>query len=248
MSGIHAILLYASCLISAPEMRENGEHGDAGQGMRRFAPIEATEPVHIRIAAAIRTAIRRGELAVGERLPLEELGKEFGVSRMPVREALIRLERERLVEFHPRRGAQVAGITAVEIDEITHLRRMLETDALRAAAGRFRSSDSVEARRILAEARLESDPDRVADLHWQFHRCLYAPSDRPLQLELIDTLHANVDRFFRMEWREVGLRRDWVEDHETILSAIERGDVDAAVATIDTHMISAAERVRARLA
>lgn len=216
--------------------------------MSRFAPVDEPKPMHLMIAESLRKAIRRGDLPVGERLPLEEIAKEFGVSRMPVREALIRLEREHLVVFHNRRGAQVAGVSPTQIGEITHLRGMLETDALREASKRYTSSDFKEAREILALARSEKDPNALADLHWRFHHCLYAPCARPLQLEMIDTLHANVDRFFRMEWRQAGLRENWIEDHEKIVGALERNDLATAIEMIEMHMRAAADRVTAYLA
>ena len=215
----------------------------------KFDPIiQDHSPIHLRIASDIRTAIRRGDLPVGEKLALESLGKSFGVSRMPVREALIRLEREGLVAFHPRRGAVVAGVTDQDLVEITHLRRMLEGDAIRLAVGRFQLPDIERAQAALDEARLTTDIDCQADLHWQFHRAIYAPCNRPMQLEMIDTLHANVDRFFRMEWREAGLRSSWIAEHERILGLIGEGEVDRAAQAIDDHILEASIRVQARAA
>ena len=166
---------------------------------------------------------------------------------MPVREALIRLEREGLVEFHARRGAVVAGISRQEIEEITHLRLMLEVDAFKSAASRFKTDDFSRAREILEQARETTQLDRQADLHWQFHHAIYAPCDRPIQLEMIDTLHANVDRFFRREWRQAGLRLSWIDEHDMILKFVEKGQASEAVRMIEDHMLAAAERVKAHL-
>jgi len=213
----------------------------------RFNPVSEPQPMHLQIAASIREAIRRGELQVGERLPLEEIAKEFGVSRMPVREALICLEKERLVVFYNRRGAQVAGITADQVREITELRFMLETNALRLASSRYQPADFEEARSILAHAKKEKDANELADLHWRFHHCLYSPCERPMQLEMIDTLHANVDRFFRIEWRQAGLRTHWLEEHGKIIDALEEKNIDEAVNMIEVDMRASAERVLAFL-
>ena len=215
--------------------------------MTRFGPVSEPQPMHLQVTEALRTAILRGNLRVGERLPLEEIGKEFGVSRMPVREALIRLEKEGLIVFHNRRGAEVAGITAEQMRDITDLRCLLEVDALRRAARRIAPADLAAARAILREARTVSGIDDLADLHWRFHHALYAPCHRPLQMELIDSLHLNVDRFFRAEWRQVGLRKNWIEDHEQIVAALEAGDTETAVRTIDDHIQAASERVIATL-
>jgi len=200
--------------------------------------------MHIQVADAIRDAIMRGELTVGERLPLEELGKELGVSRMPVREALIRLEKEGLVVFHTRRGAMVAGMTMDQAVDITNLRTLLETDALKRAMDRFEPKHFAEARAVLEQARNTTDADELGDLHWQFHHCLYAPCNRPIQLETIDTLHANVDRYFRMVWREAGLRKNWIDDHEKIVETLESGHLAEALSMITDHMLGTLERMK----
>lgn len=215
--------------------------------MSRFHQVSEPKPMHLQVADSIRTAILRGDLKVGERLPLEELGKELGVSRMPVREALIRLEKEGLIVFQNRRGAEVAGITVEQIEEITHLRSLLEADALKRAFVYFQVSDFANARAILEDAKNADDPDELADLHWQFHHCLYTPCGRPMQVEMIDMLHANVDRFFRIEWREAGLREGWVKDHEAIIEALEASNIDAALELIESHLRMAAERVAGTL-
>lgn len=209
--------------------------------------VKEYKPIHLLIAEQLRRAIRRGDLEVGEKLALENLGKQFGVSRMPVREALIRLEREGLVEFHARRGAVVAGISRQEIEEITHLRMLLEVDALKNAASRFKPEDFARARDILEQARETTQLDRQADLHWKFHHAIYAPCNRPMQMEMIDTLHANVDRFFRQEWRQAGLRLSWIDEYEMILKFIDDARADEAIRMIEDHMLAASERVKNRL-
>ncbi len=211
--------------------------------MPKFDPLAEPLPMHIQVADAIKKAIMRGDLKFRERLPLEELGKELGVSRMPVREALIRLEKEGLVVFNNRRGAEVAGITLEQVLDITNLRSMLESDALKRAKDHYEPQHFVEARSILKKASRTKDADELGDLHWQFHHCLYAPCNRPIQMEMIDTLHSNVERIFRMLWRDSGLRSNWIEDHNEILVSLEKGDLEKALVMVEDHMQVTTDRI-----
>ena len=213
--------------------------------MPSFATIDEQDPLHLRIATSIRAAIVRGEIAAGEKLPLERIAKEFGVSRMPIREALIRLEREGLIVFHNRRGAMVAGITGDQLTEIAELRSILEVDVLTKAVQNMGSKELQKARAILQSARKAKGVNEVADLHWKFHRTLYEPSQRSIELDFINTLHANVDRLFRQAWRRVGIHDGWIEEHEEIVDALERGDLDAATKIIVRHIQEASDRVEA---
>ena len=99
----------------------------------------------------IREAIIDGRLPPGQRLKEEELARELGISRTPVREALLMLESEGLVESIPRRGATVRSYAVSDLDDVYQLRALLEGYAARRAAGRI-SPDDI--------ARLEKSCDR----------------------------------------------------------------------------------------
>jgi DNA-binding GntR family transcriptional regulator len=85
------------------------------------------------VAGALRDGLRAGRWKPGDALRQEELAAEFGVSRIPVREALGRLQAEGLLVVEPNRGAFVPVLDAGEVSEIFDLRVLLETDALRRA-------------------------------------------------------------------------------------------------------------------
>lgn len=96
-------------------------------------------PQHTRTAATrlIRDAIVEGTLEPGRRLKEEELARELGISRTPVREALLTLEKEGLVELPPKRGATIKAFTLEELDDAYELRALLEGHAARLAALRM---------------------------------------------------------------------------------------------------------------
>src|SRR5438874_13166497 len=83
------------------------------------------------IVAALRRAIILGELQPGLHLEEPALAEKFGVSRIPVREALTRLAHEGLVRLEPRRGAFVGGVTSDDVHDLFELRRLVEIYAIR---------------------------------------------------------------------------------------------------------------------
>jgi len=111
----------------------------------------------------IRDMILEGQLRPGDRLRQEDLATTFGVSAIPVREALRQLQTEGLVAFSPRRGARVAGLSVSEYEEISEIREALETLALRCAAEDFERIPIERLRHLLGEIEAaEASSDDVA--------------------------------------------------------------------------------------
>jgi GntR family transcriptional regulator of gluconate operon len=125
------------------------------------------------VAASLRRAIILGELAPGLHLQEPLLAQKFGVSRVPVREALIRLEHEGLVRSEPRRGAFVVGMTLSQIREVYDMRRLLEVHAARLAAGRVASVEAASLQRwvdAMERALLRGQTDALAEADGGLHR------------------------------------------------------------------------------
>ena len=99
------------------------------------------------VTSALRNGILEGELPPGQRLLQEQLAERFGVSRIPLRDALRRLEVEGLVRIDPRRGAYVAELTVADVREIYELREVLEERCMRYAV---RALDDAAAASIIA--------------------------------------------------------------------------------------------------
>lgn len=161
------------------------------------------------VARALRKAILEGALAGGSAVRQEEVARVFGVSRVPVREALLRLEGEGLVETHPRRGVVVTALSTDDFEEILEMRFALESLALRRSAKNFSKNDLEDTLAIVAEARLGLLPDagpdlaheiesRWGDLNWKFHRRLYLPANRPRLLASIEQLQQLFARHLRV--------------------------------------------------
>ena len=209
---------------------------------------DTPKPTPEEVTRRLRDAIGQGRLRPGLRLTQEELAARMGVSRMPVREALRRLESEGLITTLPNCGARVAALTAAELAEIYEMRVALETLAIRAAAPLYPSTLFAELRDLLV--RMDDGVDDVQDfliLNKRFHDRLYGCADRPILLQTIENLRLRSDRYlalFSVTEASTGHAQD---DHWAILRAIERGDLPAACSVLTRHLQFTAESLSALL-
>ncbi len=199
------------------------------------------------IAEALREEIGRGMLKPGSALRQEELARRFGVSRLPVRDALLRLEAEGLVVIFPNRGAFVTRLSRAEVREIYDLRVLLEGDVLERAVPRMGAVELARIESALQVAELgASGPDWSA-LDRAFHLSLYAPAERPRHLAMVESLRGTVDRY-RGAYEHLPERTpEWLDDHRQIVAACRRGDASAARRLLEGHIERAAAEVLAHL-
>jgi DNA-binding GntR family transcriptional regulator len=187
----------------------------------------------------IKGAIVSGQFAPGERLRQEAIAEAIGISRIPVRSALIQLESEGLVSFHSRRGAVVRTLTVAQVHEIYELRELLETHALRASMTRM-TPDRVERLRTLA-ARIDAEQEgpEFVEARVQFYRELYDSEQKPQLVKIVDELRDAVGRYL--------LRRRVSHGHATkhadLVEAVASGDVEVAVTWLSDHLASVREGV-----
>jgi DNA-binding GntR family transcriptional regulator len=212
--------------------------------LREYQSI--TDVVYYRI----RDMILGGELADDEPLPQEALAERLGVSRIPVREAYQRLERDGLLTFRPRRGAVVAGLSVDEVREVFSLRVLLETDVLRRAVPAMtadvvdRARDALEAS---SDAVVRRDFSAWVQRNREFHLALYAPAGRPRALAIIHDLHTHAYRYLRMhvELNEDQDRMD--EEHRAMLHWSAHHDTERAVSILRDHIEATSNAVLAFL-
>lgn len=196
------------------------------------------------IATQVRRSILAGALKHGQPLRQDEIAGEYGVSKIPVREALLILEGEGLVEFIPNRGAFVSELSAEDAREISIMRIALETAALREAIGLMTTSDFDHAETILTKIDACTDQQAWSDLNWQFHETLYRPANLPKLLKTIRELHVNVARHFRV-FDTVDYLSQSQAEHRAILQACREQAVAHALDLLATHLRKSAEIVAA---
>ncbi len=199
------------------------------------------------IARALRAEIWQGILKSGQPLRQDELAGRFGVSKIPLREALFQLKAEGLVAFYPNRGAVVAELSPDEVEEIYFMRIALEDAALRRAIPKLTVADLLRGEQILADLDQEQNIGRWSDLNWEFHATLYAPAKMPRLMEWIKTLHNNIGRYLITYLAGMDYQRASQAEHRQILEACRRGDIQAASGHLQTHLRLASEQLVAFL-
>jgi DNA-binding GntR family transcriptional regulator len=223
--------------------------------MRRISPLSASPPAAFQttaprtasddIADQVREEILSGRLAGGAIIRQDELAARYGVSRMPARDALRRLENEALIEIHPTRGAVVAPFDPEAIREIYALRMLLEGEALSLAYPRLTEQDLQEAETALARLEAERDPARIGALNSRFHLALYAPCGNLRLLDLIAREHAAAERYVRRLLTGLGHQDQSQAEHRAMLDACRQGDGEMAVAILERHLEDGGRRLLA---
>ncbi len=212
--------------------------------MESLPPARTTPDL---IADALRVGIDRGDPPPGAPLRQEALAARFGVSRLPVRDALRRLEAEGLVVVHPNRGAYVARFSAAEVQEIYELRRLLEGDLLARAVPSMGARDLGEVEAALLAAERGADGPRWSELDELFHAALYTPAGRPRQLGIVSGLRGAVRRYQAGHAALPEQTATWLHDHRAIFAACRAEDVAAARRALDDHLDRAGQLVVGRV-
>lgn len=192
------------------------------------------------IADDLRERILSGEIEEAETIRQEALAEEYDVSRMPIREALKRLNAEGLVELTNNRGATVTKHSLSEIGEIFDVRALIEVDLFRRAIPEMKASDFARCHSILDKMEDSYDADDVAkwgELNFQYHAALYAAAHRTLTNELVQRVSLQSDRYVRMHLSVMKQREPAKEEHRQLLSLAKDRDADAGCQLLTYHLM-----------
>jgi DNA-binding GntR family transcriptional regulator len=183
----------------------------------------------------LRAAIIAGTLEPGAPLRQDRIARRLGLSHIPVREALRRLDADGFVKITPMCGATVAALSAREIEELSEMRVALELLALRLAAPKIGSAELRRAGEILN--RMDRMSPRWGELNTEFHLVLYAPADRPRLLQQIESLHKNIERYVVHEEKVGKGLRGTQKEHRLLLELLRDEKIDDAMALLSDHII-----------
>lgn len=205
--------------------------------------------------AAIRMRILRRELETGQKIPIDVIAAELGVSRTPVLDAMKRLAAEGLVEIRARRGCYVRALTTDDVREIFEVREAIELHGIRMA---IREGRNVALARTLEEACEAMEAATAGDLYvdydlfteWDraFHRAIVTASGNRRLQELYGNLHVHLHIMRVHYFRELEAAIRIKADHRAILDAIRNGDLAAAEAAMSAHIFITRDRITANLA
>lgn len=195
------------------------------------------------VTASLRRAIREGVLVPGQRLTQSDIASQLGVSRIPLRDALRRLEVESLVHIDGHKGARVTVLATEDIAEIYEMRIVLEAMCMKYAV----KAMSEETAQRLAAAAMASEEDLTpADAfnrRRDFYADLYAEAGRPRMRRTIMQLRDNVDRYHLLSDREHAHQA-----HKVLAEAIADRDPERAAAVLVEHITESRDDLIAELA
>ncbi|MUL40411.1 GntR family transcriptional regulator [Streptomonospora sp. PA3] len=198
-----------------------------------------------------KDAILARRYAGGDLISEGDIAAGVGVSRTPVREALLRLEAEGLVRLYPKRGALVVPVSQDEIDDVVETRRLVEAHTAQKAAGAESAEREALAHRLaelLECMRAEVEGDRQAFVlaDREFHREIVAASGNAILAGLYDSLRDRQLRMMKEGVRTVSRMRRNIDEHAAILAAIRAGDAESARNAVQEHLDGAAQLLGAR--
>lgn len=198
---------------------------------------------------AIRNDIVEGVVPPGSILEVEVLAATHDVSRIPVREALMTLVGEGLVEHQPRRGYTVTMLAEGELAELFDVRGTLELAALRVAVKLGGPDDVAEARLAHEALQRAAEAGDEREYHHQsraFHDALTRPSGMPRLLGVFERIWDLTEPYRPMEDLAPAEAERLHVDHSLLLAAFEAGDVEEVLALAAAHHEHLAARVRTR--
>jgi DNA-binding GntR family transcriptional regulator len=192
----------------------------------------------------LHSAIIRGELRPGARLPIEELAELLEMSPMPIREAVRRLDAAGLVENVPHRGARVTELSIKDLAEVYEARLALEVLAIRRAAERFTSEHERNARRCLEvlNAHADDNSTRTSAAHEDFHFALYQAADSAWLLRLIRPAWETSERYC-LEVPECRQHPARTPEHDEIVAACAANEPERAAGALRDHLATTANNI-----
>jgi DNA-binding GntR family transcriptional regulator len=191
------------------------------------------------IVEQLRQSILDGSQPSGTQLRQDALAETYGVSRIPVREALFQLEAEGLVRIVPHKGAIVSELSLEEINDVFDLRALLEPRLLAGSAPHFTAQDFAELDVIQAKfeaAILARDVSRWGVLNADFHMALYARASLPRTLSIVAGLLQTSDRYTRVQLSRPEAMDRARREHAELIGLCRKGALDEAGRFLERHI------------
>jgi DNA-binding GntR family transcriptional regulator len=205
----------------------------------------STSNIRQRLRDEIENQILTGQWEPGDRLDEVALANRFGVSRTPIREALLQLSATGLIEVRPRRGAVVASVGAERLIEMFEVMAELEGLAGRLAARRHTEADMkaiLETHEACRRAAKAGDSDAYYYENERFHYAIYHASHSQFLFEQCSALHRRLKPYRRLQLRVRNRVPKSFAEHEQVVAALLDGSEDAARHALHDHVAIQGER------
>ncbi|MDR3541977.1 MAG: GntR family transcriptional regulator [Desulfosporosinus sp.] len=207
----------------------------------RFSPIKFDDMGHIRdsVFSILRDAILDKKLAPGQRLVERNIAEQLGVSRTPVREAIRKLELERLVTHIPRKGVVVSGFTKADIIEILLIRASLEALICSIAATKIKPKEVERLELLVKEISDEhgrGNFKKSNQLNDKFHEIVYRAAESPRLYNLFNMLREYITKFTQVAYSKPGRPEEVWTEHNEIIEALRNHDSTLAEVAAKRHV------------
>jgi len=204
-----------------------------------------------RTYAILRSRIVNLDLKPGELISKRDIAAELNISQTPVREALVLLEEEGLVDIFPQSRTQVSYVDVQSAREAHFLRRSVEVEIARELAPKISAPEIIELRSLVALQMVyleKSDLRAFADCDNEFHFRIYKMANISGLYHVIDSRRAHLDRLRRLHLPQIGKASAIIQEHSAIVDSLENRDPMSAETAVREHLkgtVSATEEIRA---
>jgi DNA-binding GntR family transcriptional regulator len=220
------------------------------QGQVRSVASSNSSAVDL-VTVEIRRAVLTGTLAPGEQFSIRDLAEQLGVSHIPIREALRRLESQGLILLPQARSASVAPLSVADLDAIYRLRYVVELPLAGASAGK-RNAVEIERLGELLELSRDLDPDIAWQAHYDFHEALVHPAANDWDGRVLHTLWVAAERYTHLVFDPLQItdaeRARRYETHRVLRDAALASDSGAMSDALHEHLLANEERIRQHVA
>jgi len=214
--------------------------------MLKFAAIKQPESLAKMAYEAIRQSILSGQWKLGELYNEKAIAADLGISRTPVREALLELASQDLIIFLPRRGLMVNRFTRRDVDEIFELRKAIELAAVEkitVAAPPFDLFEIEEA--LLSQRKAVKQKDYLAFMEADrlFHTSFSELTNNRRLIAILDNIRDMIHVMGAKALAAEGRAIEVIEEHQTIFEAVKKGNIEEARRSMAYHLEQSKEAV-----
>lgn len=201
--------------------------------------MDAYLPLRDVVFQTLRTAILKGDLKPGERLMELQLASKLGVSRTPIREAIRMLEQEGLARTIPRKGAEVAGMTEKDMEDVLQIRCVLEELAARLSCQNITDEEMRKLKIAMVafeEKTREGNVVELAKADVTFHDIIYRAADNPKLLVLLNNLREQMYRYRTEYMKDDRIHPVLIREHKEMVKALESRDQELVAREVRQHL------------
>lgn len=198
--------------------------------------MKTFQTIHENIASDLRRKIIQGVIQAGTRIPIQQVAKYYGVSQMPAREAIKKLESEGFLTVYPYRGAVVKELSLAEVEEIFSIRQILESAAGQLALLNLRAKEFVELENLLEKMEKTDDITTWLKFNWQFHETIYSKCGLPRLFKMIRDLRNDINRYLVTSMQVPGEKKGAQLEHRKIMEALKAKNKKQVDFTLRKHL------------